>query len=312
MPTINETPLTRAATQMSTEVIPVLRNKLVGRRFMSINPYMKGDGLTNFEATKVTDLSDAFIQYSLPDGSEHSDSLIASSEIIKVPILYKNFSIKMQDILAWSNRQVAPGAANTLDSITALTANLKVAEQEEQLLFNGWKPDGTNYSIKGFNQIAGNSVTGGSIATAGTMYGYVGQAIGKLMEDGVVGENNSYNLALTSTIYSKLITRIMANGTPELEYVKKLLGNGNIYVTDTLYQQGGSSKEAAIVTPLDTARVHFELLNPVDYKTVLANPEFEGLSSVKGVAYELITPYFKRLNGSSLCDAVCKITALEV
>ena len=91
MPTINETPLTRAATQMSTEVIPVLRNKLVGRRFMSINPYMKGDGLTNFEATKVTDLSDAFIQYSLPDGSEHSDSLIASSEIIKVPDSVQEF-----------------------------------------------------------------------------------------------------------------------------------------------------------------------------------------------------------------------------
>ena len=312
MPSINETPYTRAATQMSTEVVPVLRDTLVGRKFMAINPYMKGDGLTNFEATKISDLSSGFIQYSLPDGSEHSDSLIATTEIIKVPILYKNFSVQMQDILAWQNRTVSPGTQNNIDSLTATTASLKVAEQEEELLFNGWKPDGITYTIKGFNQIAGNSVTGGSIATAGTMYGYVGSAIGKLAEDGVYGENQSYNLALTPTIYYKLLTRVMANGTPEIEYVKKVLGNGNIYVTNTLYQQGGSSKEAAIVTPVDTNRVHFELLNPVDHKIVLANPEFPGLSNVKGVAYELITPYFKRLNASNLCDAVCKITALEV
>lgn len=312
MPTINETPLTRAATQMSTEIIPVLRNTLVGRRFMAINPYMKGDGLTNLEVTKISDLSEAFIQYTLPDGSEHSDSLVSSAEIVKVPVLFKNFNAKMQDILAWENRTVAPGATNSLESLAAQTASLKVAEQEEELLFNGWKPDGTTYAIKGLNQIAGNSVTGGSIATAGTMYGYVGEAIGKLMGDKVVGEGKSYNLAITSTIYTKLVTRIMSNGTPEIEYIKKLLGNGNIYVTDTLALQGGSSKEAAIVTPVDTNRVHFELLNPVDYKIVLANPEFDGLSPVKGVAYELITPYFKRLNSSSLCDAVCKITALEV
>jgi uncharacterized linocin/CFP29 family protein len=279
---------------------------------MSINPYMKGDGLTNLEVTKISDLSDAFVQYSLPDGSEHSDSLVASAEIVKVPVLFKNFSVKMQDILTWENRTVSPGATNSLDSLTSLTASLKVAEQEEELLFNGWKPDGTTYAIKGMNQIAGNSVTGGSIATAGTMYGYIGEAIGKLMADKVKGEGDSYNLAITSTIYTKLITRIMTNGTPEIEYIKKLLGNGSIYVTDTLALQGGSSKEAAIVTPVDTSRVHFELLNPVDYKIVLANPEFEGLSPVKGVSYELISPYFKRLNSSSLCDAVCKITSLEV
>ena len=108
MPTINETPLTRAATQMSTEIIPVLRNTLVGRRFMAINPYMKGDGLTNLEVTKISDLSEAFIQYTLPDGSEHSDSLVSSAEIVKVPVLFKNFNAKMQDILAWENRTVAP------------------------------------------------------------------------------------------------------------------------------------------------------------------------------------------------------------
>lgn len=185
-----ETPLTRASTQASLEIVPVLRDTLVGRRFASINPYFKGDGKTAFEMTKVSDLSDGFVQWSLPTGNEFADSIVSTLDIVKVPVLYKKFEVRKEDILAWDNRQVAPGEQNSLNLISATTASRKVAEQEEEMIFNGWKPDGTNYAVKGFTEVADNVVTGGSISTVGTMYGYVCSAISALEEDSIFGETD--------------------------------------------------------------------------------------------------------------------------
>lgn len=311
MPTLNETPLTRAATQLSMDIVQPLRATLVGRRFASINPYLKGDGKTALELTTISDLSDGYIQYNLPTGDEDSDSLVSTAKIVNVPVLYKKFTLNMRDILAWDNRKAAPGEVNSMNAIAASAASFKVKEMEEELIFNGWKPNGTDYEVKGFTQVAGNSVAGGSIATAGTMYGYVSQLIGDLEEDNVFGENNSWNLAVTPKIHAALMTKRWTNGDREYEAVQKLLGGGSIYVTPTLKNMGGSDNtDAAIVTPVDSARVHFEFLNPVDYRVVLAHQKFDNLSPIEGIVYELFTPSFNRANSDGLCDAVGKITRL--
>lgn len=311
MPTINETPLTRAATQMSADIVKPLRSILVGRRFASINPHLKGDGKTSLEVTSVSDLSDASVTYNLPSGDEDSDALVSTSTIVKIPVLFKKFKIERRDILAWENRQVGAGDVNSLNSIAAATASHKVAEQEEEIIFNGWKQNGSTYAIKGFSQVAGNSVVGGSIATPGTLFGYVADLIGKLEEDGVFGESNSWNLALTPSIHAKLIGSRYQNGDREYPAIREILGDGNIYVTPTLSGKGGSNADAAILTPVDTARQHFEFLNPVDYRISLAEPKWADLSAVEGIAYELFAPNFLRMRGN-VCNAVGKITGLTV
>lgn len=304
MPTNPNTPLNRAGTQASKEIVPVLKNILVGRRFASINPYLKGDGKTAFEYTHVSDLSDAFTQWKLPSGSgEHRDGVTTSFSIVKIPVIYKEFETEMADIMAWENRTVSPGQENNLNLITANFAARKVAEQEEEIIFNGWKPDGTNYSIKGFTQAAKNSVSGGSIATVGTMFGYISEAIGKLEEDGVIGENNSYNVGLPTAIMAKLRTLRFTNGDTELSKIQELLGNGKLYVTPNL-------SGTAVVLPVDTARQHVEFLNPVDYRIEFAHPKYDNIGSVEGIAYELFTPAYTRVDANGQTEAICKITSL--
>lgn len=300
----NDNPLSRAGTQVSQEIIKPLRNILVGRHLASINPYVKGDGKTAVEMTKVADLSDAFIQWNLPTGNEFDDSIVAQREIVNIPVLYKKFSVQMADILAWNNREVGAGQENSLELVSANFASRKVAEQEETLIFDGFKPDGTNYQIKGFSQSANNSVTGGSISTAGTMFGYVGNAISAIEDDGIFGENGAYNLCITPTIKGALLTKTYSNGDMELDKIKAILNGGQIYTTP--YLPSGT----AIVTPVDTARNYFEFINPVDYNVVFSEPKFAGLSPVEGICHELFTINYKYKNGSGNTDAVCKITSL--
>lgn len=293
----------RAAAQAQTEIVKPLRETLVGRHFASINPYLKGDGRNVLEVTHLSDLSGGFVQYNIPNGSEHADALTATTELIKIPYLYKHFKQDKNSILAWDLRKVSPGEENSLQSIGAQTAARKVAEQEEQIIFNGWKPNGTTYAIKGFTEIAGNIVAGGSISTVGTMFNYVATAISSIEDNAVFGEQESYNLAITPAIKAALLSKRYMNGDREMAEIKGLLNNGNIYTSP--YLPAGT----AVVTPVDTARNHFEFLNPVDYSVEFKAPEFERLSDPEAIVYELFAPHFMRVE-SGVCYAVSKITNL--
>ncbi|HJJ36351.1 MAG TPA: family 1 encapsulin nanocompartment shell protein [Methanocorpusculum sp.] len=301
--TNQNTPLARAATQASRELVPQLRKKLVGRHFASVNPFIKGDGITAFEYTTISDLSDGFVQWTLPTGNEHKDAITSSLRVVNIPSLYKEFEVPRSDILAWDNRTVSPGEENSLHLLAANTAARKVAEEEDKMIFNGWRTDNGSFAVKGFTQAANNVITGGSIATVGTLYEFISSAISALEEDDVYGENNSYNVALPPAIMAKLRTLRYTNGDRELVQVAELCGDGSIYVTKNL-------DTTAIVTPVDTEREHLEFLNPVDYRIEFGHPKYDNIGMVEGVAYELFCPSYTRVNGNGRTDAVCKITNL--
>jgi len=303
MPNV-ETPLTRAATQVSQEIIPVLRNTLVGRRLAAINPYIKGDGKTATEYTSISDISDGFVQWNLPTGNEFGDSITSNLKIINIPVLYKKFDVRKSDVLAWENRDVGTNPENNLNLLSATAASRKVAEQEETLIFDGWKPDGSTYAIKGFTQAAANVITGGAITTVGTMFGYVADAISALEADNVFGDNGAYNLAITPAIKAALLSKRYQNGDRELAEIKSLLNGGEIYTSPVL------ATGTALVTPMDNSRQHFEFLNPVDYRVEFAEPKFATLSNIEGIAYELFTPVYMREHANGTTDAIAKITGI--
>ncbi|HJJ36814.1 MAG TPA: family 1 encapsulin nanocompartment shell protein [Methanocorpusculum sp.] len=302
---MQNTPFARAATQISRQLINPLRTRLMGRRLASINPEVKGEGTSAFEYTHISGISDAFVQWKMVTGSEQKDSITASSRIVQIPCLSKEFEMPKSDIAAWEQREVGVGEENSLPSVTANAAAYEVARKEDQMIFDGWKPDGSTYGVKGFAQAANNTVTGGSIATAGTMCGYLCDAIAALNEDEVFGENNSYNLSITPAIYGALMPKRFQNGDTELKQIRDFLGDGDILVTPHV------PSGTAIVTPVDTAREHFEFLNPVDYKVEFANPKYNNIGMQEGVVYELFLPSYIRPNGNGKTDAVCKITSLS-
>lgn len=311
MPTINETPYTRFATEMHNEIIRPLETKLVARRLATIDPKIKGDGITAFETFSVSELSDAIITLQLPDGTGPSDALASTADILRIPVLHKQFQVQKSEYLAWERRTVAPGASNSIDSEAAHAATNRVARKEEEVIINGWSPAGSE-KIPGFWGVANNAVTGGSIATVGTLFGFVAEAMGKLNEDDVVGDNEAYNLVLSPAIHAKLRSNVYTNtGIREYKEVSDLLNGGQILVSNLL-TGNNSGADGALVTPVDAAREHFSLVNPVDYRVEFANPKYSTLSPIEGVVYSLMRPYFKRTNASGKTNAVCKITGLTV
>jgi len=301
-----DTPLSRAATQLSKDIIPYLRNTLRGRHFASINPDMKGDGKTAYEYTAISDMSDGFVQWTLPTGNEHKDAVTATQRVVNVPVLYKEFAMPKADIYAWDNRQMGQGEENSLQAISARTAADKVAEQEEIIIFDGWKPDGSTYAVKGFVQAANTVITGGSIATVGTMFEYISHAVSALEDKKVYGEQSSYNVALPSAIMAQVRTQRYQNGDWELEQIQKLIGKGSIYSIPSDFLP----TTTALVMPVDTARRHFEFLVPIDYRTEIANSKYERIGNVEGVVYELFTPSYTRVHANGCTDAIAKITGL--
>ncbi len=315
MPQINETPYSRFATQIHDEITKPLRTKLIGRRLATIDPKVNGDGITSLEIFSIGEMSDAFISYELPDGSSHKDSLTSTADIIKIPVLHKEFQIQKSEVLAWENRKVSPGQENSIDSITAQAATYQVSKKEEATIIVGWAPNGTKYEIPGFWEAANNSVAGGSVSTVGDLYGYVADAIGKLNDDDVFGDNDAYNVVLPSSINSALKANIYsASGIREYALLNELLNGGQILVSNLIAKNNGTSnaKDGALVLPVDASREHFQFENPVDYRVEFANPKYPSLSPLEGVVYSLIRPYFKRTNASGKTDASCKITGLSV
>ncbi|HJJ36454.1 MAG TPA: family 1 encapsulin nanocompartment shell protein [Methanocorpusculum sp.] len=303
---MTETPLSRAATQASQEIVRPLRARLIGRHFAAINPFMKGDGKTSFEYTTISDLSRGYVQWTLPTGNEHKDSITSTMKVVNIPSLYKEFEVPKADILAWENRRVGVGQQNALHLLAANTAALKVGEEEDKMIFNGWKPDNNSFAIKGFTQAANNTITGGSIATVGSMYQWISDAIGALNEDEVYGDNESYNIAMPPAILSRLRALRYTNGDYELELIRKnLCGNGSIYSTKQL-------TDTAVVLPVDQFREHFEFLAPKDYTISFAHPKYDDIGMVEGVAYELFCPSYLRPNANGKTDAICKITDLAI
>ena len=302
---MQNTPLARAATQISKQIVKPLQSRLQGRHLASINPFMKGDGKSAFEYTHISGISDAFVQWNMVTGNEQKDSITASSRIVQLPCLSKEFTIPKSDIDAWENREVGTGEENSLPAVTASQAAYEVAKKEDQMIFDGWKPDGSNYGVKGFTQAANNTVTGGSIATAGTMYEYVTSAIAALNDDDVFGENNSYNLSITPQIYGALMSKRFTNGDTELKIIHEILKDGDIYVTRHV------PSGTALVTPVDTAREHFEFLNPIDYRVSFAHPKFDDIGMLEGAVYERFCPSYTRVDANGCTDAICKITSLS-
>lgn len=311
MPVINETPYSRFATQVHNEIVRPLRTKLIARRTATINPTVKGDGITALEIFSVSSMSDATVSYSLPTGDGHSDSLTSSAEIVKLPVIHKQFQIQKSEYNAWERRSVSPGTENSIDSETASAASHVVSKQEEQIIIDGWKPNGTVYEIKGYWQAANNSVVGGALAAPGDAYDYIADAIGKLNEDEVNGDNEAYNVIVSPAIYTKIRKSVYPNtGIREMDEVMKLLNGGQL-LSSGILTANNATKDGAIVLPVDATREHFELINPVDYRVEFANPKYPSLSPIEGVVYSLMRPYFKRTNAEGKSDAVCKITGLS-
>ena len=283
-----------AAKYFDKELVEPIRQQLVGRKLFGkvtrVDP-----GVFNIDYNTLTDMGDAIVTFDLPDDTIEKDSVKVATSSMKIGVISKGYKIPRSQFDAFA-RQGTP-----LDTAAMISAAQKVGEKEDDMLLQGWAPDGSNYKIKGLYQTAGNSyTTQKDFATFGYPTAAISGALALLYEDGIVGTN--FNLVLNYAQYAEL----QANyeyGTYEWDKIMKMInpnpgaGQGQILMSTDITAGTG------MMTPVDTAGVYMDLIVGADYKNQVAVPKFD-ISPVEGITYTMVVPRIKHTN------AICTLTKI--
>ena len=281
--------------KIDAELILPLRQQLVGRQLAAVNPDLKGDGIFEVEHHFLNELGAATVSYNLPRPDAARDSVTASRATLKVPVLEKGFEIARADYDIYK----ATEGRTPIDTTVALSAAQVVGVKEDDLIINGWKPDGTNAEITGLYAGAGNSyTTNDDFATAGKPTTALAGALALIETDSALAAN--YNFVCHPTQRNELRGLRNANGVrEEPEFVEMLNpGGGDLgKIKSTTAIAAGTG----LLVPVDPARQFVELVVPRDYRTSLGvDSRDEANSPIYGRVMCMTIPKIKQSAG--LCS----------
>lgn len=288
------------------QIVPVLRASSIGRKLIPLNAKLSGKGIgqTSVKTFGYGASAAAITDYNLVSMME--DSVSVSDLSVQIPIQQDSIKIPRRTWEAMIQGGYTPQADQAVDMASKLSLEL------DQLIIDGWKPDGTNYEIKGLFQIAGNSTAGADFATAGNAIVSVGTLLGMLQDDGIFSEG--YNLTLATTQYQQLLGSTLTNGNSEFERVRQILNVDAPQGTmpGRIFQSSILTAATGIITPVATEgnMRFFDLVEAQQPKNYLS---YEGgdmdLGDILLKQVGACVPRFKHVS-SSVDNAVGKFTAI--
>jgi len=292
-----DTVLQRASKMLDADMVEPLRRMLIGRQLIAENTKLRGVGKYAVDIDTITEMSEGQITYNLDEVGKSADMIQVTTARKQVPILHKSFTVPRQEYLAFKSEGKA------LDAAGATSAAYVVGKQEDAMIINGWKPDGTNYEVKGLYQAAGTTATGATFATAGNGIVSAQKGISALEDLGVSGP---YHLLLHKDQAAELRGSVLTSGGREQKEVLEMLNLDNPNMREgRIWQCHDMTAANALLIPVDPARVYFELVNPVQIHTALGedskNPD---TSPLYGHVWEVMVPVIKQTT------AICKIGSI--
>lgn len=288
-----DTVLQVLARQIDSDLILPLRQQLIGRTLAATNPTVKGDGVFEVVHQSLNELGEATISYSLPKPSDQRDSITATSTPLKIPVLEKGFEISRADYDVWKAN------GTPIDTTVALSAAQVVGVKEDNLIVNGWAPDGSTTKITGLYAGAGNSFTTNlDFGTAGYPTDAVAGALALIETDYALAD--AYQLLLNPVQRNELRASRNTAGVREEPEVLDMLntkgGSGSKVVSTSVILAG-----TGLLVPIDPARRFLELVVPRDYRTTLGvDSRDETNSPIYGRITCMTLPKIKQSNG--LCS----------
>lgn len=309
--------LDNIAKYFDTQIVMPLQQTLVARRLIPVNTAIsyKGIGMQTVDYWKFNDLSDAIINYEIQEHNE--DTVDFTSTTLKMPVIKQDYTIgrrAYESFLAGLHG----GQSIPVDASAAQRSAYKVALREDELLLDGWKPDGTNYEIKGLYNLANNSETTDSLHVDdafGNMVKKVAKAIALLENDKIYGP---YNMVVDPTVGNLLLGSISTTGFPEIQLIQKMLQKGptgfptdiggmggNIFTTPVMNSVGGVTTGAGMITPVMNP-TYMDLIIAQDARNTLGfDSKQVEISPIYGSVYESLALRLK------FTDAVCAMTHLS-
>ena len=256
-------------------------------------------GKFNIDYHTITDMGAAEIQDELPEGGQR-DNIVAAVTNVQIPNLFKAYKIDRASFDSFKAN------GTSMDNEAMLSAAYRVGQLEDDLLIQGWDPDGdSTYEISGLYQGAGNTdSTSADFGTAGNALAEVATCFALNAADDSLDTN--YNLVLNPTQYFELAKSVLSSGDREFPQVLDLLNEqapgmprGEIMWSNDITAGTG------LLSPVDPAGVHLDLIIAVDMKNYLTTDPYWGEEGpLYGHVIERVIPRIKH------STAICTMTGI--
>lgn len=286
------------------DIVAVLAEQTIGRKLIPKNAALsgKGVGMTSVETRAYTARSGAIINYDIVEDIE--DAVDITSKTLKIPVQQDDARIKRRD---WEAYKLA---GVPIDNDIAIDMAANVAAKEDALIIDGWKPDGTNYALKGMYKVANNTFGGASFGTVGNALAAVANAISLLRADKIYSVG--WNLVLNPVQYGELEASYSTTLGLEYDAVLKMLnrnapGNpGRVYESSNI--TAGTGMVAPVATPAN--KRFFDLVVAQEPKHDVWYETSEETGPIRARLVGALVPRFKHLDGSDLDNCICTLTGI--
>lgn len=294
--------------QWDKDIVPTLYAQDISRQLMPINPALsnKGLGVLNIDALKYVARGDAIINYDIQQDIE--DTVDLSGTTWKIPVQQDDVKIKRRDWDAYALQGIP------IESDLALDMTANIAVQRTTLVVDGWKPDGTNYAVKGMYQVANNTVSGLDFDTFGNAYKTIAACIKELKTDKIYSQG--YNVTLSGLNYAELEGSVTSNGVSEMDLVLNLINRDAPPGTQPGRVFNGVDLAAGtgMVSPIASqANLRYfdivETQEPIHHMWYEDGNEQSGDIKVRQVG--AMVPRFKHLDSQGKDNCICTFTGLD-
>lgn len=286
------------------DIVAVLAEQTIGRKLMPKNETLSGKGLgmTSVETRSYTARSGAIINYDIQEDLE--DAVDITSKTLKIPVQQDDARIKRRDWEAYKLAGVA------IDNDIAIDMAANVAAQEDAMILDGWKPDGTNYEIKGMYQVANNTYNGGDFGTVGNALAAVANGISLLRADKIY--SMGWNLTLNPVQYGELEASYSTTLGLEYEAVLKMLNRNAPGNPGRIYESSSMADGYGMLSPVATPgnKRFFDLVVAQEPKHDIWYETSEATGPIRARLVGALVPRFKHLDSSDLDNCICTLTTI--
>jgi len=291
-----DTAFEKAARYFDKELVPPLRQMLIGRQlFAKTLPLPAGS--YNIDYNKVTEMGAATISQSLPVGEVHRDMVKVESTNLKLNVILKGYEIARDQWEAFKSK------GQNLDTEAMLSAAHVLGQAEDDLLIQGWDPDGdSTYEVEGLYVGADNDYsTTKDFGTYGNAIDAIAGGLALMDADNVQGLN--FNLTLNATQFFELVASRSTNGDFEYPQALRLLNLNEGAPKGAIRVSADMTAGKGMLSPVDPSGRIMDLVIGQDPRNILGeDSKLKSISPIYGTVYEVLVPRIKQPNG------LCKLS----
>lgn len=237
------------ARQFDKAIVPVLRETPSGMSLLPLNTEYKGLGKTAVRVVQYGTRGSAKIGFEILKTA--GDGVDITGFDVKIAVIQDDATIPRT---AWE-AYIENGVPISNDIALEMTGNIQAAVDD--LIFQGYAADGTNYDIKGLFQVAGTATTGAVSSTFGNTLVSVTTAIANLETAGIYAPGHI--LAMNPANYAELAYQISSGVREKTEVLSELGQGGRIVKNSRVTADYGLLFPA----PLETSRQFFDIVETV-------------------------------------------------